>query len=191
MSAAVSHHKQMTKTLLLFSFICLLLTVFCFSGSYTEAKITPSSPPVDSLNDDFYNVIIENNLFRPLGWQPPRRIIPYKLLATITYAASTKKHSSAILAETSAVENTHYVTIGDKIGETLVVKIEPKQVTLHIEGKEVVLRVNGDYLNTSDQKRRAVRPVPTFIHSDPAQQKIFIPPHTASVPDWVRKQSFR
>ena len=31
---------------------------------------------------DFYRVIIENNLFRPLGWQRPNRDPEYALVAT-------------------------------------------------------------------------------------------------------------
>ena len=31
---------------------------------------------------DFYRVIVENNLFRPLGWQKPNRDPEYALIAT-------------------------------------------------------------------------------------------------------------
>ena len=33
-----------------------------------------------SLQSDFYRTIIDNNLFRPLGWTPPRPIEPYRLI---------------------------------------------------------------------------------------------------------------
>ena len=40
-----------------------------------------TSPIFDS--ETFYRMIINNNLFRPLGWTPPRPIEPYRLLGTL------------------------------------------------------------------------------------------------------------
>ena len=47
-------------------------------------------------NSDFYHTIIDNNLFRPLGWTPPRPQEPYRLLGTIIPidAKSVRKLSS-------------------------------------------------------------------------------------------------
>ena len=40
-------------------------------------------PLTDFQHSDFYRTIIENNLFRPLGWTPPRPVEPYRLIGTI------------------------------------------------------------------------------------------------------------
>ena len=40
------------------------------------------TPPVFE-TEAFYRTIIDNNLFRPLGWTPPRPIEPYRLIGTI------------------------------------------------------------------------------------------------------------
>ena len=45
-------------------------------------RVRLTSPPVFD-SEAFYRTIIENNLFRPLGWTPPRPIEPYRLLGTI------------------------------------------------------------------------------------------------------------
>ena len=178
------------KTLSLVSMLCVLFTSFCFTDTYTADENTLLPTHIDHNNDDFYNVIIENNLFRPLGWYPPSRVVPYKLIATLTYPIEAKTSPTAILLETTDTEKTHYVTIGDKINDTVVVKIEPKQITLHQKGSTVLLHITANFLNTSGQQRRTPSP-PSFIHSDPTRQKLFMPPYTAKVPDWVRNASFK
>ena len=40
-------------------------------------------PPVFEVSETFYQTIIDNNLFRPLGWTPPRVREPYRLLGTL------------------------------------------------------------------------------------------------------------
>ena len=41
------------------------------------------SSTFQSPQSEFYPTIIDNNLFRPLGWTPPRPVEPYRLLGTI------------------------------------------------------------------------------------------------------------
>ena len=36
-----------------------------------------------SPQSEFYRTIIDNNLFRPLGWTPARPTVPYRLLGTL------------------------------------------------------------------------------------------------------------
>ena len=40
-------------------------------------------PPVFEVSETYYRTIIENNLFRPIGWTPPRPKEPYRLLGTL------------------------------------------------------------------------------------------------------------
>lgn len=61
------------------------------TGSITppRARFQSSTRPNEDIelkhfqNSDFYRTIIDNNLFRPLGWTPPRPREPYRLLGTI------------------------------------------------------------------------------------------------------------
>ncbi|MDE0427341.1 MAG: hypothetical protein OXI94_17055 [Gemmatimonadota bacterium] len=103
------------------------------------------STPQESLKhfqkSDFYRTIVDNNLFRPLGWTPPRPRDPYRLLGTIIPTdANTPKQ--AILQRTTA-RTTNIVTVGDKLdADTTVTDIQAKQVTLETVGQQRTLRLN-------------------------------------------------
>ena len=113
-----------------------------------EVKVVPveassrarALPPVafDSFAD--YRTIIGNNIFRPLGWTPPRPVEPYRLIGTIL-PRDANTPPQAIL-ETTAGQKTYIVTIGDKIEtHTEVVDIQPKQVMLSTNGKQRTLKL--------------------------------------------------
>ena len=89
---------------------------------------------------EFYRTIVDNNLFRPLGWTPPRPTEPYRLIGTIL-PRSTNTPPQAII-ETTAGKKTYIVTTGEKIeASTEVVSIEGKQVVLSTDGKQRTLRL--------------------------------------------------
>lgn len=113
------------------------------------------------LSSTFYRTIIDNNLFRPLGWTPPRSQELYRLTGTLI-PREGDIHPKAFLLAT-ATQMTHIVTIGDTIGEdTIVIKIEPKQVTLETLGQQRTLRLSTIlWLNDS----RVNRVVPTLIRA--------------------------
>lgn len=89
----------------------------------------------------FYRVIIDNNLFRPLGWRPPRPREPYRLLGTILPTdANTPKQA---IFERMAVRRTYTVSLGETLDtDTTVVDIQPKQVTLEKGGVRRTLHLN-------------------------------------------------
>lgn len=135
---------------------------------------------VDAAVDSFYDVIIKNNIFRPLGWRPPRQVIPYELLSTIIYPQE-EKSPTAIIKETMG-SVTHFVSTGDRIGDTVVVKIEPKQVTLNIAGKVVHLNIGQTYLNLSGRVRHRRLPTPSSDPSDHQARPQYVPRQVISVP---------
>ncbi|MDE0014549.1 MAG: hypothetical protein OXU51_00060 [Candidatus Poribacteria bacterium] len=45
-------------------------------------RVHQTSPAVLEVSETYYRTIIDNNLFRPLGWTPPQPIEPYRLLGT-------------------------------------------------------------------------------------------------------------
>ncbi len=82
--------------------------------------------------EDYYRVIIENNIFRPLNWKPAQEEPNYTLLGTATTPDS--KASTAYITERKT--NQYYaVKVGEKIGDAIVKEIQPKQVTLDKDGK--------------------------------------------------------
>lgn len=88
----------------------------------------------------FKRTIIDNNLFRPLGWTPPRPIEPYRLIGTLLPRSGTTP-PRAILQSTAG-EKTYIVSTGEKIdADTEVVLIESKQVTLSTNGQQRTLRL--------------------------------------------------
>jgi hypothetical protein len=90
--------------------------------------------------ETFYQTIIENNLFRSLGWTPPRPTEPYRLIGTIL-PTDDRTRPKAIL-QTTAGNQTYIVTTGGKIdASTEVVSIKPKQVTLSTDGQQRTLRL--------------------------------------------------
>ena len=107
-----------------------------------KRQVHPATRP--PLNSEFYRTIIDNNLFRPLGWTPPRPQEPYRLMGTIL-PRSANRPPQAILQATAG-NKTHIVTTGDKLdAETKVIDIQPKQVTLSTNGQSRTLHLQIRY----------------------------------------------
>ena len=98
-------------------------------------------------NAAFYKVIIDNNLFRPLGWTPPNNEPAYTLIGTAVGAEGAV--SQATLLEKRS-NRYHFVTIGTKLGDMTVKDIQAKQVILDNAGKPITLK-SGElqFLTTS------------------------------------------
>ena len=155
-STLSSSLKRFTLT-----FIALGLAVFLIVSFYTPPSPPQTRPqrPVHSKSvrfpldrtqprrktesarfedTDFYRTIIDNNLFRPLGWTPPRPVSPYRLLGTLVSGATDGVWvSKAIIAVQGEVR---VVEIGDSLdSETKVLGIDRHSVLLETSGKEQVL----------------------------------------------------
>lgn len=88
---------------------------------------------------DFYQTIIDNNLFRPLGWRPPRPREPYRLIGTIL---PTDGEPQAIF-QTTVGKKLHIVSTGEKLdADTTLTAVEQLQVTLSTKGKHRTLRLS-------------------------------------------------
>lgn len=97
------------------------------SEGLVERRVEFTVPEFDV--ETYYRPIIKNNLFRPLGWVPPRPIEPYRLIGTILPRDANTPLKAII--ETTAGHQTYIVTAGDKLdADTEVVAIASKQVTL-------------------------------------------------------------
>ena len=86
--------------------------------------------PIDH-QEVFYNIIIENNIFAPLGYKPPKiKATTYRLIGT-QIPLGREIEATAILQQTLEPKNIRMVSIGTKIAEdTFVVDIHPKQIIL-------------------------------------------------------------
>jgi len=131
-----------------------LLWVFLYESTYTQSQLAISTATVSTLEvpdrstagapqvpPDFYRTILENNLFRPLGWRPARPREPYRLLGTLI-PCDGKSKAQAILQKNFAGK-TYTVTIGDQLdADIIVIDIQTKQVTLEKAGQRRTLTLN-------------------------------------------------
>lgn len=98
-------------------------------------------------NAAFYKVIIDNSLFRPLGWTPPNNEPAYSLVGTAVGA-------DGVIAQATLLEKRsnryHFVSIGEKLGDTTVKDIQAKQVVLEKDGEPITLKTEAlQFLTTS------------------------------------------
>ena len=99
---------------------------------------------VFEVSESFYRTILDNNLFRPLGWTPPRPIEPYRLIGTIL-PRDGNTPAKAILQSTAG-NQTHIVSLGDTLdADTKVVAIKDKQVTLSTHGETRTLQLPSGF----------------------------------------------
>lgn len=134
----------------------LLIGVFFLyrsSGARTETVKTVKVVPVDAtssrrqsfpvidFDSEFYKTIIDNNLFRPLGWRPPRPKERYRLLGTIMPKNADALPNAIIQATTG--NKTYIISTGEKLDiDTILTDIQQKQVTLSSKGEHRTLRLS-------------------------------------------------
>ena len=104
-------------------------------------------------NAAFYKVIVDNNLFRPLGWTPPNNDPAYSLVGTAV-------HPDGVIAQATLLEKRsnryHFVTIGEKLGDITVKDIQAKQVVLEKDGEPITLKTEAlQFLATKRGSSRA------------------------------------
>ena len=108
---------------------------------YRKTVSTPQETLTDFQKSDFYRTIIDNDLFRPLGWRPPRPTETYRLLGTIIPKDGSTE-AQAILQSTTA-RTTYIVRIADTLDkDTTLIDIQPKQVTLSKARQQRTLRLD-------------------------------------------------
>ena len=113
----------------------------------TGSEAAPEARQINPPGDDFYQPIIENNLFRPLGWRKPSEEPEYALIGTLI--ESNNQRAKAFLIERRT--NRYYpVSVGEKVGDVTVQSIKPNEVSLAKDGKTVTLRADSNrFLDTS------------------------------------------
>ncbi len=93
-----------------------------------------------SSSTDYYRVIVDNNIFRPLGWRPPRQEPEYTFIGT-SVSTDGSKLEGYILERRS---NKFYTAvIGDKIGDAVVTDIKQKQIILDKDGEVITLKAGN------------------------------------------------
>ena len=104
---------------------------------------------IDSTQNDYayYQIISDNNLFRPLGWTRPDPRPKFELIGTIVGKDFARAYVSRIGRNRLLV-----VSVGDNIGSDIISEIKTEKVTMK-SGKTYV--GNGlSFLSTKTDKRK-------------------------------------
>lgn len=108
-------------------------------GSETRRIARPSEPWTDTVTADFYQTILDNNLFAPLGTVLNAKPKPGATLSLVaTFCSQDDTHSMALIKD-SATDRHHVLAIGGGIGVFTVRTIEKKRVTLNHHGNAAVV----------------------------------------------------
>lgn len=93
----------------------------------------------NDINTDFYQTIIKNNLFAPLGTELNPKPVPGAHLTLVaTFVSKDWQRSTAVIKH-SATGHHHVLGIGGVIGDFTVMKIQGKQVEPDHHGKRPVV----------------------------------------------------
>ncbi len=86
-------------------------------------------------HDSYYQVIIDNNIFRPLGYKKYKWTLKLELIGVMTYADSSM--NEAIILSNHPKHRTLNVKIGDTFLEYTVTRIKARKISYtNKEGKE-------------------------------------------------------
>ena len=125
-------------------------------GEYQKHKQVSKSTSESSKSTDnsgFFQVIIDNNIFRPLGWKPPNKEPEYTLNGTVIDDLGT--NSQAFVVERRS-NQFYIVSVGDKIGDAVVKHIEEKKITLHKNGELITFNTGSmGFLKTGNSPSRS------------------------------------
>jgi hypothetical protein len=141
-------HRQCTVLLL-----CCAISLLYLNSQSTyaqgEKRVDRKTAEERESGGDFYRVIIENNLFRPLGWQRPNRNPEYALIAT--WIGTQGAVAKALVMERKSSE-LYYVARGEKVGDAIVENIAANQVSLKDSNDIVTLKAEAiQFLSSSSR----------------------------------------
>lgn len=115
-------------------------------GSMRQSVNTRSYEP-----SDYYQIIVDNNIFRPLGWKPPNKKPEYSLLGT-SFDPTGNRSEASVLEERS--NQLHIVSVGDKIGDAIIKEIAEKSVSLYKDGELITLNSRVGFLGSVGREQR-------------------------------------
>lgn len=115
-------------------------------GSMRQSGTARSYEP-----SDYYQIIVDNNIFRPLGWKPPNKEPEYTLLGT-SFDPTSNRSEAFVLEERS--NQFHIVSVGDKIGDAIIKEISKKNISLYKDGEMITLNSRVGFLGSVGREQR-------------------------------------
>ena len=108
-----------------------------------------SSPDGEEELPEYFQVIIDNNLFLPLGWKTEvKSDVPFQLVGTVLKDAL--EHYQAVLKAVDT-QQVYFVTLNEVQDGWRLVMIEQKQVVLEKGDRRITLALNKQHLFISRQ----------------------------------------
>ncbi len=128
-------------------YVCVFLAMLSFPnvcGAPTPQAPTPVAveDPLTGIESDFYQTIIQNNLFAPLGTDltpTPRPGVHLTLLATFTNTGGTPP--MALIQDTTTSQQS-VVGVGESFGDFRLTEVNAKNVRLQHKGETVRLSLS-------------------------------------------------
>ena len=161
--------KNGTFLVCLIYILCCLFGLYCLQAQAPKRFAAPPSTAApgplesrvfverdafsESIDSDFYQTIIQNNLFAPLGTV----LNPQPVLGDSLVLLGTRMYPSAPVSSSAWLKNTmtgeyREVFLGDSMAGLMLTEVESKQVTLEGTNEQVLLKLKTDiFLNA---KRR-------------------------------------
>ena len=141
--------------------ICCTMSLLCINSQPVHAqdekrarekkRVDRQAAEERETGGDFYRVIVENNLFRPLGWRKPNRDPEYALIAT--WIGTQAPVAKALVMERKS-NQLYYVGRGEKVGDATVQNIAANQVSLKASDDIVTLKAEAmQFLSSSGPSR--------------------------------------
>ena len=111
-----------------------------------------SSPDGEGELSEYYQVIIDNNLFLPLGWKAEvKSDVPFQLVGTVLKDALG--YYQAVLKSVDT-QRVYFVTLDEAQDGWRLVMIEPKRVVLEKGDRRITLALNEQHLFITRQYER-------------------------------------
>ena len=104
-------------------------------------KPPQSTPFADTMDRAFYQTIIRNNLFAPLGTVLHPDPEPGAHLSLLGTFVSEDPSASSVLVKNATTGRHHRLSVGEGVGDFYVLSVEPKQVRFYHHGTEVTLHL--------------------------------------------------
>ncbi len=124
--------------------MCCAMSLMCLNWqpvyAQGEKRVDRKEANEQEGDGNFYRVIIENNLFRPLGWRRPNRDPEYALVATWIGTQGTVAKALVMERKSSQL---YYVAKGEKVGTAIVENIAANQVSLKASNNIVTLKAES------------------------------------------------
>lgn len=124
---------------------------------YQSRKQVSNSVPNDEKsngNSEFYQAIVDNSLFRPLGWKPPNNEPEYTLIGT---AIDTIGDNSKAFVLENRSNQFYTVSVGHEIGDAVVKEIEDKKAILYKNGEMITLKSDSmRFLKSGNNSSREI-----------------------------------